>query len=92
MGFACAAANLHTALQLLLNDSDAAPRQVTVLVEDAAAVDTAALFPVMLQARLKLRKHDAAQLFNTTAVPACSASASVRCGTAGYAAAGCATR
>ena len=69
-GFACARGNLHTALQLLLNEHDDAPRDVLVQTEDEAPLDTAALFPVMLQS--KLRRADALSLFNNLEVPRCN--------------------
>jgi type II secretion system protein L len=71
-GFACARSNLHTALQLLLNEHGEAPRQVVVLAEAATQIDNAALFPVLLQARLVPQRQSAAQLMGAMTLPDCN--------------------
>lgn len=70
-GFACARRNLNTALQLLLNEQQQAPQQVRVIGVDANALD-ATLFPVLLQSRLSVQRHDAQRLAAAFAPPACN--------------------
>ncbi|MDY6982623.1 MAG: type II secretion system protein GspL [Pseudomonadota bacterium] len=70
-GFACSQANLATALQLLLNEQDAAPRQVLVITDAPDAID-ASRFPVLLQSRLAVRKQNLAQLATNASLPACN--------------------
>ena len=71
-GFACARHNLQAALQLLLNEQHAAPRQCTVIAEGSAAVDNTRLFPVLLQSRLVVQRQSFAQLVHTAALPSCN--------------------
>lgn len=71
-GFACARANLRTALQLLLNESHEAPRQLVLITEAAAAVDTSVVVPVLLQSRLALQRQSFAQLLHTPPLLACN--------------------
>jgi general secretion pathway protein L len=70
-GFACAEANLATALQLLLNEQDDAPQQVLVITENEDAMD-AARFPVLLQSRLAVQRQDLAQRAASTRLPSCN--------------------
>jgi general secretion pathway protein L len=72
-GFACARANLNTALQLLLNEFSEAPRQVQVLSpERVAHAEVTALIPVLLQSRIAMERQTLAQLLNTIDLPACN--------------------
>lgn len=70
-GFACARENLATALQLLLNEEDAAPRQVLVITDDPDTLD-ASQFPLLLQSRLAVRKHGLTQFAAHARLPACN--------------------
>lgn len=72
-GFACARANLHKALQLLLNEYSEAPRQVVVISPDAIAQDElTTLFPVLLHARIALQRKSAGQLLGSIVWPPCN--------------------
>ncbi len=71
-GFACARENLHTALQLLLNEHDEQPQRVVVIAEPTATVDSATLFPVMVQARLNLHRQTLEQLLQGASLPDCN--------------------
>ncbi len=71
-GFACARANLNTALQLLLNESNEGPRQVVVIAEPSAHIDNSGLFPALLQSHLVLQRRSTAQLFGAVELPPCN--------------------
>lgn len=72
-GFACARANLHTALQLLLNEYSEAPRQVSVIFpESISHAEVTSLLPVLLQSRIVMQRQAFAQMMNAAALPTCN--------------------
>jgi general secretion pathway protein L len=72
-GFACARSNLHTALQLLLNEAGEAPRQLVVSSPGSATdADIVARIPVLLHARILVQRQALAQLLGNMALPACN--------------------
>lgn len=72
-GFACARANLHTALQLLLNEYSEAPRQVAVFFpESTSHADVSNLLPVLLHSRILMQRQAFAQMMKTASLPACN--------------------
>ena len=56
-GFACSVANLHTALQLLLNESMEPPAQVLLNIPAAMHTQVAVLLPTLLQSRLSVKQQ-----------------------------------
>lgn len=70
-GFACARANLQTALQLLLNEHNEPPHHFTVIAEASAPVDDA-LFPALLQSRVMLQRQSLEQRMRAAVLPTCN--------------------
>lgn len=72
-GFACARANLNTALQLLLNEHGNAPGQVAVVFpEHVSQTEVTTLFPVLLHSRIVMQRQTYEHLLNAAVLPSCN--------------------